>query len=209
MKQKEVIHAIILIITIALGFIIPKTQLVDYDLHLTAGLFLFFYLVQKLIPQRTNLLQSVVFTLIITLIINSTGGAASPFFFLIYFLLFSLALLLEPTVSLTTSLTFIVFFIIFIPTTENFKDLLPIFSLAFLTPFSLYLGRQYLLLQKAKKNLNQTKEETFLFLSLILKTHLKNIRIVTENFIGDHQLESIKKSINRMEKLIEKFEKSQ
>jgi hypothetical protein len=209
MKQKEVIHAIILIITIALGFIIPKTRLVDYDLHLAAGLFIFFYLIQKVIPQKTNLLQSVIFTLIITLIINSTGGAASPFFFLIYFLLFSLALLLEPTISLTTSLTFIVFFILFIPRTENFKDLLPIFSLAFLTPFSLYLGRQYLLLQKEKNKLSQTKEETFLFLSLILKNHLKNIRAVTENFIGDHQLESIKKSVNRMEKLIEKFERSQ
>jgi hypothetical protein len=209
MKQKEAIHAIILIITIALGFIIPKTRLVDYDLHLAAGLFIFFYLIQKLIPQKTNLLRSVIFTLIITLIINSTGGAASPFFFLIYFLLFSLALLLEPIVSLTTSLTFIVFFILFIPRTENFKDLLPIFSLAFLTPFSLYLGRQYLLLQKEKNKLSQTKEETFLFLSLIIKNHLKNIRTITENFIGDHQLESIKKSVNRMEKLIDKFERSQ
>jgi hypothetical protein len=73
----------------------------------------------------------------------------------------------------------------------------------------LYLGRQYLLLQKEKNKLSQTKEETFLFLSLIIKNHLKNIRTITENFIGDHQLESIKKSVNRMEKLIDKFERSQ
>jgi hypothetical protein len=209
MKQKEVIHAIILIITIILGFAIPKTQLVNYDVEIAACIFIIFYIVKKIIPQRTNLLESVIFTLIITLIVNSTGAAASPFFFLIYFLLFSLSLLLEPAVSLSASLTFIALFVIFMPKTENFKDLLPVFSLAFLTPFSLYLGREYLLLQKAKKNLNQTKEETFLFLSLIIKNHLKQLRQIAENFTGDHQLEAIKKSIDRMEKLIEKFERSQ
>jgi hypothetical protein len=209
MKQKEVIHAIILIITIILGFAIPKTQLVNYDVEIAACIFIIFYIVKKIIPQKTNLLESVIFTLIITLIVNSTGAAASPFFFLIYFLLFSLSLLLEPAVSLSASLTFIALFVIFMPKTENFKDLLPVFSLAFLTPFSLYLGREYLLLQKAKKNLNQTKEETFLFLSLIIKNHLKQLRQIAENFTGDHQLEAIKKSIDRMEKLIEKFERSQ
>lgn len=209
MKYKEVIHTIILIITIILGFAIPKTQLVNYDVEIAAGIFILFYVIKKIIPQRTNLLESVIFTLIITLIVNSTGGINSSFFFLIYFLLFSLSLLLEPAVSLSASLTFITLFVLFMPKTDNFSNLLPVFSLAFLTPFSLYLGREYLLLQKTKKNLNQTKEETFLFLSLIIKNHLKQIRQITENFTGDHQLEAIKKSIDRMEKLIEKFERSQ
>lgn len=206
--RKEIIHSLILIITLLIGFLIPKTNLVQYDLQIGAFLFIVLFFGKRIIPQKTNLLESVVFTLIVILIVNSTGGVNSPFFFLLYFLLFSLSLLLEPIISLTISLTLIILFLFFQPATENFKDLIPIFSLAFLTPFSLYLGKEYLLLQKTKIKMGKLKEETFLFLSLILKNHLKNINQALENFTGDHQLEIIKKSVHRMEKLIEKFEKN-
>lgn len=206
--KKEIIHSLILMITLFFGFYIPKTNLVQYDLQIGALLFIVLYLGKKVIPQKTNLLESVVFTLIVTLIVNSTGGSSSPFFFLIYFLLFSLSLLLEPIISLTVSLTLIIFFLLTQPKTDNFKDLIPIFSLAFLTPFSLYLGKEYLLLQKTKAKMGKLKEDTFLFLSLIIKNHLKTINQALENFTGDHQLEIIRKSVERMKKLIDKFEKS-
>lgn len=202
-----VIHSLILVVTLFLGFLIPKTNLVNYDLQISAFLFIILYLGKKIIPQKTNLLESVIFTLIVILIVNSTGGHLSPFFFLLYFLLFSISLLLEPIISLVISLTLIVLFLFHQPAGENFKELLPIFSLAFLTPFSLYLGKEYLLLQKTRNKIGRLKEDTFLFLSLILKNHLKNIKENLENFSGDHQLEAIKKSVKRMEKLIDKFEK--
>jgi hypothetical protein len=41
---------------------------------------------------------------------------------------------------------------------------------------------------------------------LLLKNHLGNIKEAAQNFVGDHQLDIIKKSAQRMEKLIEKFE---
>lgn len=205
--NNALVHSLILVITLFLGFLIPKTNLVNYDLQITAFLFIILYLGKKIIPQKTNLLESVILTLIVILIVNSTGGALSPFFFLIYFLLFSLSLLLEPIISLVVSLTLIILFLFHQPAGENFKELLPIFSLAFLTPFSLYLGKEYLLLQKTKTKMGRLKEDTFLFLSLILKNHLKNIKENLENFSGDHQLEAIKKSVQRMEKLIDKFEK--
>jgi hypothetical protein len=109
---------------------------------------------------------------------------------------------------MTTTLTLIVFFLLSLPKDQNFSVLLPIFSLAFITPFALFLGKEYEDNQKLKVKSQKSKEETFLFLSLILKNHLKNIREATENFIGDHQLSMIKKQAEKMEKLIEKFEKS-
>ncbi|PIW73653.1 hypothetical protein CO005_00250 [Candidatus Roizmanbacteria bacterium CG_4_8_14_3_um_filter_34_9] len=208
---KEITHALILIFTIVLTFIFPKTNLAQYDLQISAGLFILLYLTKNFIITKntySRLIESVVFTLIIMGIINSTGGLTSPFFFLIHFLLFSLSLILEPIISITTTVTLIIFFLFNLPANQNFSTLMPIISLAFITPFAMFLGQEKIESEKLKANSEKTKEETFLFLSLLLKNHLNNIKEAVQNFVGDHQLEIIKKSVHRMEKLIEKFEEN-
>lgn len=85
---------------------------------------------------------------------------------------------------------------------------MPIFSLAFLTPFALFLGQEYIENQRSKVKSQKLQQDTFLFLSLLLKNHIKTIKSALENFMGDTQLEEIKKSAKKMEKLIEEFEKS-
>ncbi|MDO8741842.1 MAG: hypothetical protein Q7J11_01725 [Candidatus Roizmanbacteria bacterium] len=207
----EIFHALILIFAIILTFIFPKTNLASYDLQITAVLFIILYLVKRFIISNniySRLIESVVFTLIIMGIINSTGGLTSPFFFLIYFLLFSLSLILEPIISITTTVTLIILFLLNLPPNQDFKTLMPIISLAFVTPFAMFMGSEHIENQKSKVKSQKLKEETFLFLSLLLKNHLKNIKEALENFVDDHQLEIIKKSTQRMEKLIEKFEES-
>lgn len=218
--SKEIIHSVILIAAISLTFLFPKTSLAAYELQIAAILFIILFIGKHLKKREgevntlkneknkaSYLLESVVFTLVVLGIVNTTGGPSSPFFFLIYFLLFSLSLLLEPVISLTITLTLIIFFILTLPPNQNLLSLLPIFSLAFLTPFALFLGEEYLEVQKSKVKNQKLQEDTLLFLSLILKNHLKNIKEAVENFMGDHQLEIIRKSAQRMEKLIDKFEK--
>lgn len=208
---KEIVHSIILIVTVALAFVFPKTTLSDFELQITAGLFVFLYLVRKFVSSTSSssrLTESVVFTLIIIIIVNSTGGVNSAFFFLIYFLLFSLSLLLEPIISITVTIALIVFFLLSIPQGGNLKSLLPIISLAFITPFAMFLGQEQKKNEILKRKNEKLEEDSMLFVSLLLKNHLKNIQEALENFVGDHQLDIIKKSANRMEKLIEKYEKS-
>jgi len=211
--SKPVVHSIVLIITIAIAFLFPKTNLAQYDLQISAVLFIIMFLTRRFINQTGRLLESVIFTLVILLIISTTGNTTSPFFFLIYFLLFALALLLEPIVAIITSFTLMVGFIFSIPPNQEVSSLIPIFSLAFLTPFALMLGQEYVTVQSEKlkvksleNNLNQTQENTFLFLSLMLKNHLKNIKSAIENFMGDHELHEIKRNTEKIERLIEKFE---
>ncbi len=206
---KEITHALILIFTIVLTFILPKTNLAQYDLQISAGLFIFLYLTKNFLLSKnvySRLIESVVFTLIIMGIVNSTGGISSPFFFLIYFLLFSLSIILEPIISITTTVTLIIFFLLNLPPNQGLNTLMPIISLAFITPFAMFLGQEKIESEKLKAKSEKTKEDTFLFLSLLLKNHLKNIKEAAQNFVGDHQLDIIKKSAQRMEKLIEKFE---
>ncbi len=199
----EIIHSLILILTILAAFLFSKSYLATYDLQFSAILFIIFFLSRRyIIPResKSRLLESVVFSLIIVSIVVTSGGVNSPLFFLIYFLLFSLSLLLEPVISITATLTLIVCFLLTLPENQSLSTLLPIFSLAFLTPFALVMGQAYTKSQKME-------QDTYLFLSLILKNHLKEIRTYLENFMGDHELHAIKRHTSEMERVIEKFEK--
>lgn len=211
--SKPVIHSIVLIITIAIAFLFPKTNLAQYDLQISAVLFIIMFFSRRLINQAGRLLESVIFTLVILLIVGTTGNTSSPFFFLIYFLLFALALLMEPIIAITVSFTLMIGFMFSISPNQEVGTLIPVFSLAFLTPFALLLGQEYVRIKNDElriKNLegkiNQKQEDTFLFLSLMLKNHLKNIKSAIESFMGDHELHEIKRNTEKMERLIEKFE---
>jgi len=217
----EIFHSIILILTIAFSFLLIKTPFYQYDLQITAFIFIIYFLLKKFLSkyQTTNikyrLFDSVIFTLLILNIINSTGATKSPLFFLNYFLIFALSLLLEPIISITTTLTLVIFYLLSLPQDQSLKELLPIFSLPFLTPFALFFGQEHIKNTKLKAQSSKLKniiaknqEESFLFLSLIVKNHLKNIKKAVENFMGDHELDIIKKNTSRMEHLIDKFEKS-
>lgn len=208
---KEIIHSLILIFAIVLGFVYPRTSLSQYDLQISAGLFIVLYVIKKYVVKNgssSRLLESVVFTLIILGIINTTGGLTSPFFFLIYFLLFSLSLLLEPVISIITTLALIIFFLLGLPPNQDFKTLLPIISLGFITPFAMYMGQETVRIRQLAKKNEKLEGDTFLFMSLMIKNHLKTIKEAVDNFMGDHELGIIKKSVSRLEKLIEKYEKS-
>ena len=83
---KELVHAILLIISIALMFLFPQSPLRDYDLEIAAGLFIVLFVTRRFafFSRRSRLFESIVFTLIILGIVNTTGGMSSPYFFLIY-----------------------------------------------------------------------------------------------------------------------------
>jgi hypothetical protein len=206
----EIFHSIILIITIALSFCLVNTRFFQYDLQITALIFITYFIIKKIFPRLDSrrVADSIIFTLLILNIVNSTGGINSPLFFLNYFLIFALSLILEPVISITSTLTLVIFYLLNLPTDQSIKELLPIFSLPFLTPFAMFLGQQYIENQKLKVRGQKLQEDNYLFLSLVMKKHLQNIKEAVINFMGDHELQQIKKSSHRMEKLIEEFEKS-
>jgi hypothetical protein len=212
----EIVHSLVLIGAMGVSFLFSSSFLSRFDLQVSAGLFIVFFIMRKTLGGRikSHLLESVIFTFVILLTINTTGGIRSPFFFLLYFLMFSLALLLEPVISITATIALMALFIVSLPSGQSVESLIPLFSLAFLTPFALFMGQAYeesrrlkVESRKLENKLGEKQEETFLFLSLILKNHLKSIRNALDNFMGDHELHDIKQHVRNMENLIDKFEK--
>ena len=88
-------------------------------------------------------------------------------------------------------------------------QLLPVFSLALMTPFALIMGNEYEETKRLKKSMSSQEENTFLFLSLMLKNSLKEIQKNLDNFQGDHELTAIKRHVRTMEQQIDMFEKEQ
>ena len=78
-----------------------------------------------------------------------------------------------------------------------------------MTPFALILGNEYEETKRLKKSMSKQQENTFLFLSLMLKNNVKEIQKNIDNFTGDHELTAIKHQARTMDKLIDMFEKEQ
>ena len=205
----ELVHSIILIICIVLAFVFPQTPLAAYDIEIAAGLFIILFIARRFsfFSKKTRLFESVVFTFVILGVVTTTGGLSSPYFFLVYFLLFALTLLLEPIIPIIVTLTLMLFFLFTVTGSVSIIQLLPVFSLALMTPFALILGNEYEETRRLKKSLSNQQENTFLFLSLMLKNNLKEVQKNIDNFMGDHELSAIKRLVRTMDKLIDMFEK--
>ncbi len=203
--RRDVLHSIILVLAIAFSFLFARSPLAIYDLQLAAILFITLFLLKRFV-KTNRAFEAIIFTIIVFVIVNTTGGLQSQFFFLIYFLLFALSLLLEPIETIIATLTAILFYLIYLPQNNLLENLIPLISLALLTPFAMFMGQEFLKNENLKVKNAKEHENTFLFLSLLFKNHLKNIRQSLENFMGDKELGEIKQSTNNMEKLIEKFE---
>ena len=203
-----IMHSTLIIITIAFSFLFSKTPLASLDIQINAFLFILLFISRRWYrnKDKNHLVESVIFTFMVSSIINTTGGLTSPYFFLLYILLFSLSLFLEPIISITTTVALIFFYLLSVPINQSLEQLLPIFSLALITPFAMFLGEENFKERKERERSSNLKKSTFLFLSLILKNHINNIIQAAENFLGDQQLTDIKKNAKRMQKLIDEYE---
>lgn len=202
----EIIHSIIIVVGIFTSHIITVSYLGNYDIQFAGIVFVVYYVFKKLIAKnRFPIIDSLAATIIISTIVSSTDGLASPFFFLNYFLIFSLSLLLEPIISVSTTLALVALYLLSTPETKPLNDYIPLFSLPFLTPFALFLGEQYKQIIKKNKQIS----DSYFFMSLVMKNHLKRLGELTQNFLGDHELTEIKKTATRMEQLIDEYEKKQ
>ena len=201
---KFLLHSLFLIIAVALAFFwTSNPQFSYYNLQLMAVFILFFFLNQIISRhrrQKINLtIDAVIFTVIILLLVISTGGLSSPLFFLIYFLMFGLALFFEPLISVSLAIIIALFFL-FTPTEKApLNELLQLFSLILITPIALFFGKQYLkvlqdeekikILEEEEKIVEEqiNKEETdiLLFTCLELKKGLTEILDQTSHLLAD------------------------
>lgn len=207
--RNELIRIAILSLAVVLSFMIATINLHSYDVPIALILFMVLFITKKIMLPKSDLwklTEAFILTLITLFTVLTTGAVHSPFFFLTYFLIFSLSLIFEPVVSFSVSMVIIFFFVTIAPANVPFKSLIPIFSLAFLSPFALLLSQERLQVEKMQIQDQSSKENTYLFLSLTLKKHLNSIKEILENSKDEKNAHEVKKQVKIVEKLIQRYE---
>jgi hypothetical protein len=208
-----------------------------YTLQLTALLILIYFvknITRNPEPEQarsgasTKYVDATILTMVVLLLIFSTGGLSSPLFFLSYFLLFGISFLFEPTLAITYSLILIVFLGSqsgFGSPQNNFTEsgsLLKLFSLLLVSPLALFFGQQFLqnLVDKNRikiyqnkwlnneKSLEKQETNALFWLSLNFKQTLAEIVEISANLLSQfaslspHQRDSIKKIRENAQRLM-------
>ncbi|KKT54485.1 MAG: hypothetical protein UW47_C0005G0033 [Candidatus Woesebacteria bacterium GW2011_GWA1_44_23] len=138
----QFVSPILGVITVVAAFLIAVSPLADYGLQIAAFTMVVYVGVSFLIRKRILsadikvTLDILVFSLTISLLIFTTGGFASPVFFLSYFLLFGVTLFSSPITATAITVTFALLFIV-APKADFWMDLL--------------FGRQYIKVIADKK----------------------------------------------------------
>lgn len=184
---------------------LPLTVITSYLLSLTINYFL---------PQIIALLSIVTIisfwkkitpfysiSLITHLIVFSTHGLSSPFFFLIYFLLFIVALRYKPNQSLLLALTTIIFLS---QSLNSYISLVPLISLLFITPLVWFVSRQ-------SQTISLEETKFLLWLNLKFKTGASVIFDLSSQLLSSplnySQKEQVKKIRSSTKNLLNSAEK--
>jgi len=206
-KAGFILHSLFLVAAVVLAFFwTSQPTLSIYTLQLIAIFVLAYFLNQFFIRKkkqplsRINLtIDAVIFTMVILLLVASTGGLTSSLFFLIYFLMFGLALLFEPAITFSLALAMVLFFL-FKPTKEKpLTEALQLLSLLLITPLAMFFGKQYLKVLESQEKIKILEEEgeimeeqikkeetdTLMWATLELKQGLVGILEQTSNLLTD------------------------
>ena len=155
MEKNTALHSFILIVAVFLTFFWVSDDSLSYlSLQLTAALLLTLVMTHKRLSHKSfRMLESVISTVAVLLIVATTGGIASPFFFLNFVLLFELSFLLEPAIPFILSAALVLFYYLFTSGTDILAARwLELAAFPFMTPLAYFLGKIY------RREENQKKE---------------------------------------------------
>jgi len=144
------------IVVVLIRFWMDNGTLTDYSLQLTALIVIVYFGVRLFLKTKNLIFDFLVFTSIILLIVSSTNGLGSPFFFLIYLLIFCAVLIFDISSTLALTLALVLFFS---SSLTSLFSAVQLFSLLIVAPVALFFGQQYLKLLESKEKIKILKKK--------------------------------------------------
>jgi hypothetical protein len=177
-----VINNILLTLALAVSFFAVKSEALSANsLQIIAFCVIIFFTVQVLskhnqfVRKNKSLMDFLLITLVVYIIIFSTGGLVSPVFFLNYFLLFAITLTNQPYASLSLA-TISSIFLLLNPRQDIYTELLQLSSLFMITPFALIFASQYKKIYQNEQEIEYLKKEENILLKEVVaqESQVKN-----------------------------------
>jgi len=168
----KVLQSVYLLVAVAFAFIWagnPTLSMFSWQLTALLMLILLFHnlitnrqlhqnpLNESIIVNR-NIANSISLTIVVTLLVISTGGASSALFFLLDFLLIGLSLFFATSTSFMLALALIIGLLLDSPLTTT-AQLTNLISLLFMAPLAAFFSTQYLSLLSAQEKIKVLKHQ--------------------------------------------------
>ncbi|MBI2465292.1 hypothetical protein HYV64_04070 [Candidatus Shapirobacteria bacterium] len=158
---------LLLFLSPVISFVISLTPLSHYTPQLIALSTILF-----IVFIRLKLSTIPLISLVASLIVFTSGGLSSPFYFLIYFLLFSASFTISPIFSLLFSLVLV---LLLGQTLNNPSSLLSLTSLLFITPLVWLVSRESVSAAKSINTIARDETDFLLWINLKFKTGITTI----------------------------------
>ena len=195
-------HTLILSASFIFSFFWTTNEVFSqYTLQLTAFLVLIYLIFQAITKKNLDLLKFKILidvsiiSLIVFLLVFSTGALFSPLFFLMYFLLFGVSLLFEPESAITLSLVAGIFFL-FTPKKDFLHEILQLSSLVIISPLAVIFGKQYLKLLQSESKIKILEVEGKALEQEVVRQEME-VKNWTSNILSQ-KLVQIQKGLNQV-----------
>ena len=159
-----IVHNLTLFLAVGFAYLWTFSESTsEYSLQLVA-LFAIVYIALQVASKRLGTIKNkilygfLLLTIIVFLIVFSTGALFSPLYFLIYFLLFAIALLFEPSAAFSLAIIATIFFLL-TPRKEILVEILQIGSLYLIAPLANIFGAQYIKLLEDEEKIEVLKDQ--------------------------------------------------
>ncbi|MFH1971336.1 MAG: hypothetical protein ABIJ05_03065 [Patescibacteria group bacterium] len=195
-------HTLILSTSFIFSFFWTTNEIFSqYTLQLNAFLVLIYLIFQAITKKNLDLLKFKILidvsiiSLIVFLLVFSTGALFSPLFFLMYFLLFGVSLLFEPESAITLSLVAGIFFL-FTPKKDFLHEILQLSSLVIISPLAVIFGKQYLKLLQSESKIKILEVEGKALEQEVVRQEME-VKNWTSNILSQ-KLVQIQKGLNQV-----------
>ena len=201
-KKYTIFELILIIFILALTFFLPVFIGPIYIYEITAIVFILFYITKHF---KKNLFKSIkmdilLFSFVITSIVNTTGYLESNFVFLLYFLIFAAAFFLEIKTAVAYSFIIIFFYLLVsLPATKN--EAINLLGLILIIPFSWYLSLEKKRVENLQARLGKEEKDFMFFIHLEIKKYIDQL----DNYIFKDPSKA-GRIIKKIKKLISEYE---
>ncbi len=220
-----ILSVVLSILSVSFGFFAGHTYHIPFlEYGLFAIVFIAHFIIKKVVKNASfvRYFRSAVWTIGIVTLVESTGGTASSYFYLMYFLLFAVALLVSTYESATIGISYCMYAFFFSEITQTAELILPLLGLLAITPFAVYLGiekKENITLkeevetdkEKARsqqKHISTLHQQITILISLVLDGPVKRLHDLITNKIIDDQSGIVLKEVTEVKKLLNDFNRS-